>query len=365
LVTESVELATILFTDLVGSTRLATSVGPVRADQLREEHFELLRDAIASSGGREVKNTGDGLMVAFASASAAVECAVAMQQRFERRYRHAEQVLHIRIGLGAGESTVKDGDYFGMPTVEAARLCAQAPSDGILASALVQTLAGRCEGIEFNSAGAFELKGVEKPVEALSVSWAPLAEETGGASHWPLPAVLRSVPLLAYVGRVEERAALEEAVNLARAGRRQVVLLSGEPGIGKTRLSSYAAHDAHADGFAVVWGACTEELAVPYEPWIGACSQLIESAPDELIARHVKRHGGELVRLARNLAERSEELPAPQSSDPETERYLLFNAVAGLLGEVAEMVPLCVVLDDLHWADAQSLALLKHVLRAT
>jgi class 3 adenylate cyclase len=60
LVTESVELATVLFTDLVGSTRLATSVGPVRADQLREEHFELLRDAIASSGGREVKNTGDG-----------------------------------------------------------------------------------------------------------------------------------------------------------------------------------------------------------------------------------------------------------------------------------------------------------------
>ena len=62
---ESVELATTLLTDLVGSTRLTTSVGPVRADELREEHFGLLRDAIASSGGREVKNTGDGLMVAF------------------------------------------------------------------------------------------------------------------------------------------------------------------------------------------------------------------------------------------------------------------------------------------------------------
>ena len=58
-------------------------------------------------------------------------------------------------------------------------------------------------------------------------------------------------------------------------------------------------------------------------------------------------------------------MPEPQSSDPETERYLLFNAVAGLLGEVAETVPLCVVLDDLHWADAQSLALLKHLLRSS
>ncbi len=104
---------------------------------------------------------------------------------------------------------------------------------------------------------------------------------------------------------------------------------------------------------------------MPYEPWIGVCTQLVESAPDELITRHVKRHAGELVRVARNLVERSEELPAPQSSDPETERYLLFNAATGLLGEVAEAVPLCVVLDDLHWADAQSLALLKHLLRSS
>jgi class 3 adenylate cyclase len=366
LVAESVELATILLTDLVGSTRLATSVGPVRADQLREEHFELLRDAIASSGGREVKNTGDGLMVAFASASGAVECAAAMQQLFERRYRDAEQGLHVRIGVAGGESTVKHGDYFGMPSIEAARLCAQAPSDGILVSAWVRNLAARCEGVGFELAGELELKGFREPVEAFSVSWAPLAEEAGEPSgRWPLPALLRSVPPVKYVGRVEERGALEEAMKLARTRQRQVVLLSGEPGIGKTRLASYAAHEAHAEGFAVVWGACTEELAVPYEPWIGVCSQLVESAPVELLGLHVGRHKGELGRLARNLEARVSDLAEPQSSDPETERYLLFNAVAGLLGEVAGTVPLCVVLDDLHWADAQSLSLLKHLLRST
>jgi predicted ATPase len=152
-------------------------------------------------------------------------------------------------------------------------------------------------------------------------------------------------------------------VTLAREGARQVVLLSGEPGIGKTRLASYAAREAHSGGFAVAWGTCTEELAVPYEPWIGICSHLVEHAPQDLLERHVKRHAGELSRLARNLGGRIPDLPALQSSDPETERYLLFNAVAGLLAEAAEAVPLCVVLDDLHWADAQSLALLKHVLR--
>ncbi|HXW58884.1 MAG TPA: AAA family ATPase, partial [Solirubrobacteraceae bacterium] len=360
---ESIELATILLTDLVGSTRLATSVGPVRADQLREEHFGLLRDALASCSGKEVKNTGDGLMVAFPSASEAIECAVAMQQAFERRYRDAEQAMHIRIGLGAGESTVKDGDYFGMPSIEAARLCAQAPADGILISATVKLLAGRCEGIDFHSAGELELKGFEEPVQAFSVSWAPLAQETGASSRWPLPVVLRSVPPVSYVGRTEERAALEEAMALARSGQRQVVLLSGEPGIGKTRLASYAAHHAHAEGFAVCWGACSEELAAPYEPWIEVCSQLVEHAPRELLQRHMERHGGELSRLVRSLVVRIPELPAPQSSDPETERYLLFSAVAGLLGQIAEAVPLCVVLDDLHWADAQSLALLKHLLR--
>jgi hypothetical protein len=252
-----------------------------------------------------------------------------------------------------------------MPSIEAARLCAQAPSDGILISALGQTLAGRCEGVDFASAGELELKGIPGPVQAFSVSWAPLAEETGASSRWPLPALLRSVPVVSYVGRAEERAALQEALNLARSGQRQVVLLSGEPGIGKTRLASYAAHHAHSEGFAVLWGACSEELAVPYEPWIEVCTQLVEHTPEELLELHMKRHGGELSRLARNLRERVGDLPEPQSSDPETERYLLFNAVAGLLGEVAEAVPLCAVLDDLHWADAQSLALLKHLLRTS
>jgi class 3 adenylate cyclase/tetratricopeptide (TPR) repeat protein len=362
-VSESVELATILLTDLVGSTRLATSVGPVRADELREEHFGLLRDAVGASEGKEVKNTGDGLMFAFPSASAAVRCAVAMQQLFERRFRNTEQGLHIRIGLGAGESTVKAGDYFGLPSIEAARLCAQAPSDGILISGLAKTLAGRCEGTDFASAGELELKGFPEPVEAFSVSWAPLAEEAGGASRWPLPAVLRSVPPLSYVGRVEERAGIEEAMVLARDGARQVVLLSGEPGIGKTRLASFAAHRAHAEGFAVCWGACSEELAVPYEPWIEVCSQIVEHAPHELLDRHRTRHGGELSRLVRTLGERVEDLPAPQTSDPETERYLLFSAVTGLLEQVAQSLPVCVVLDDLHWADGQSVALLKHVVR--
>jgi class 3 adenylate cyclase len=364
-VSESIELATILVTDLVGSTRLETSVGPARADELRDEHFALLREAIGASGGHEVKDTGDGLQVAFRSASAAVRCAVSIQQLFERRYRRAEQKLHVRIGIGAGESTVQGGDYFGMPSIEAARLCDKAPADGILVSPTVRMLAARLDDIRFDSVGKLELKGFSEPIEAFAVPWTRLESEAAGVGGWPLPALLRTAPRAAFVGREAERAVMERLSSQARAGIRQVVLVSGEPGIGKSRLASFSAHGAHGEGFAVLWGACSEELAVPYEPWISVCSQLVEHAPSEPLGRHVARHGGELGRLTRELSRRLPEVPEPESSDPETERFLLFSAVTGALVELAASVPVCVVLDDLHWADGASVALLKHVVSST
>jgi predicted ATPase/class 3 adenylate cyclase len=358
---ESIELATILVTDLVGSTRLEMSVGPVRADALRDQHFEVLREAIRAWGGHEFRSTGDGMIVAFRSASAAVECAVSMQQLIERRYRRAEPKLQVRIGLGAGESTVQNGEYFGMPSIEAARLCDKAPVEGILASPTVRMLASRLERIRFDSVGALELKGFSQPVEAFAVPWTRLADETAGVGGWPLPALLRSPPRAAFVGRDMERSLMERSRSAARGGVQQVVLISGEPGIGKSRLASLSAHGAHGEGFAVLWGACSEELAVPYEPWIAVCSQVVEHAPAEFLERHVAQHGGALARLARDLPRRLPSAPDPESSDPETERFLLFSAVSGALVELAASTPVCLVLDDLHWADAQSVALLKHV----
>ena len=200
-------------------------------------------------------------------------------------------------------------------------------------------------------------------MEAFSVAWEPLDPERAGAEvgRWPLPEALRGVPRVAYVGREVERGLLELARSEARSGARRVVLLSGEPGIGKTRLASYAALGANADGFAVCWGACSEDLAAPYEPWIAVCSQLVEHASEAVLAGYVQRFGGEVGRLARNLPQRVPDAPGPQSSDPETERFLLFQAVVELLRVVAGSVALCVVLDDFHWADAQSVALLKHL----
>ena len=76
---------TVLFTDLVGSTALLSRVGEERSEELRREHFALLREAVGKSGGTEVKNLGDGLMIVVPSAGDGVACAVAIQQAFEEQ----------------------------------------------------------------------------------------------------------------------------------------------------------------------------------------------------------------------------------------------------------------------------------------
>jgi adenylate cyclase len=129
----------VVFTDLVGSTALLSRVGEARADELRREHFGLLREAIAEHDGREVKNLGDGLMVVFDAVTAALDATVAMQQAIAGR--RAGEPMAIRVGVSFGECDLEDGDYFGLPVVEAARLCAKADSGEILATEFVRTLA--------------------------------------------------------------------------------------------------------------------------------------------------------------------------------------------------------------------------------
>ena len=120
-------LVSILFTDLVGSTELAADVGDVVADELRRSHFVDLREAIAATGGTEVKTIGDAIMVSYRGAADALAGAVAMQRAVERRNRQLDgRRLTMRVGVSAGDATFEDGDWFGTPVVEAARLCGEA-----------------------------------------------------------------------------------------------------------------------------------------------------------------------------------------------------------------------------------------------
>jgi len=343
-------------TDLVGSTALADRVGPDAAEGLRTEHFGLLRGALERSGGREVKNLGDGLMVVFSSASQALTCAAQMQQAVEARNRRAQEQLGVRIGVSVGDTTVEDGDYFGEPVVESARLCAHAAGGQIVVNALVRQLAGSRDGHGFRSLGGLELKGISEPVPAFELEWKPAA---GG--RVALPERLRELPATGYVGRAAERERLAELWGQAREGSLRLALIGGEAGVGKTRLSTYLALQAHGDGATVLYGRCDEDLGVPYQPWVQALRHFVAEAPQSVLGAHVERYGGELARLAPTLGERVSDLPAPRQSDPETERYLMYAAVSGLLERAGDEEPLLLILDDLQWADAPTLSLLRHI----
>ncbi len=158
---------TILFTDLVGSTSLFDRQGDDAADAVRREHFAQLRTALAAHDGREVKTTGDGLMVAFSSAVAAVRCAVDMQ----RATAAATPELGLRIGLDAGEPLAQDGDLYGTPVNVASRLADAAEPGQILASDVVRQVAGNRVAELMQAAGPLRLRGLADRVMTADVRW--------------------------------------------------------------------------------------------------------------------------------------------------------------------------------------------------
>ncbi len=349
----------VLFTDLVGSTETLARLGELGAEQLREAHFGLVREAIAAHAGTEVKNLGDGFMVAFAAASDAVAGGVAAQQAVERHNRRGGEALELRAGVAVGEATFEDGDYFGTPVIEASRLCSAAGGGCILVTDLTRMLAGGRGGHEFLPRGPMQLKGLPEPVPVHEVRWEPVA---GG--DFPLPARLVVDRSLAFVGRTAEREVLAQAWKRAREGSPGVVLLAGEPGIGKTRLATEAAVAAHEQGGIVLLGTCDEDLAVPYQPFVEAARHLLVILPEEDLAATLGPQARELARLIPELSVRIPGLAASQGGDPDTERYVLFSAVATLLAAASRRAPLLLLVDDLHWATKPTLLMLRHLVRS-
>lgn len=163
---------TMLFTDLVASTESAARLGRTAADELLRLHFAALRDSLAVHRGVEVKTLGDGVMAVFESVSDGLACAVTMQRAIARHNRlDPDRALAMRVGVSAGETTCEDGDYFGLPVVEASRLCAAAGGGGIYVADVVRILAGGGGIHRLGRLAALELKGLPVPVVAWALDW--------------------------------------------------------------------------------------------------------------------------------------------------------------------------------------------------
>jgi KaiC/GvpD/RAD55 family RecA-like ATPase len=257
--------------------------------------------------------------------------------------------------------TTEGDDYFGDAVVEAARLCAAATGGQILVAAVTRASAGRRSAHTFVRLGGLDLKGLPEPLETYEVAWEPAVREAA-AGHVPLPARLAHRPPVGVVGRDTDLEVLGAAAKRVAAGQgREILLVTGEPGQGKTTLVAEAARAAHDDGMVVLLGRCDESVGAPYAPFAEALGHYVAHADEELLRRYVDTHGAELSRLVPALNHRVGSLPLAAATDPDTERYVLFAAVVALLDAASAERGMMLLLDDLHWADKPTLQLLRHV----
>jgi class 3 adenylate cyclase len=173
-VPQSGSLVTVLFTDIHESTRLTQRVGDVVAQDFVRTHNTVVREALGSHAGREIKHTGDGIMAAFGSATAALECSIAIQSALGRHNDSSAQPVRVRIGLNAGEPLAEDDDLFGTAVQLAARVCAYADPDQILVSDVVRQLVAGKEFL-FADMGAVPLRGFDEPARLFEVRWREVA----------------------------------------------------------------------------------------------------------------------------------------------------------------------------------------------
>ena len=167
-----------------------------------------------------------------------------------------------------------------------------------------------------------------------------------------------------FVGRSREMDLLRAALAEAKDGRGQVALLSGEPGIGKTRTAQELARYAETQGFRLLWGWCYDgEGAPPYWPWAGLFRTYVQQTEPDLLRGQIGPGIADIAGLVPEVGDKLGDVPEPTQVDPEQSRFRLFEAVSSFLKRAAADEPLLLVLDDIHWADEPSLLLLRFIAR--
>ncbi len=349
-------VVTILVTDQVGSTESRDHLGDDAADRALRVHTLLLREAVAAAHGEEVKHLGDGIMASFGSPSAAIGCAVAIQQAVHRQNRRSgEAPTEVRVGLDVGEASTEDGDWFGTAVVVATRLCQLAGAGQILASELLRRLVGSRGGFDFGPVVARQLKGMSEPVPACEVRWALPA-----ATAIAMPPELAASGPATFIGRTPELERLTALWNQARLGRPGLAVLTGEPGIGKTRLGQELAAAVAAEGATVLIGRCEEDSLSSYQPLVEPLRYYVLSCPADHLAADLAAIAPELASLVPEILGRVAAVALPAGP---VDRYRVFAAAATVVRAAAGRAPVLLLLDDLQWAEKPALMLLRHLVR--
>jgi class 3 adenylate cyclase len=219
---------------------------------------------------------------------------------------------------------------------------------------------------------ALVLELLEKSPEDRPASAEAVKERIGAIRQLPPPSLTPSTPAAQpgrfvrseFVGRSLELDRLQRAVDAALGGHGSLVMLAGEPGIGKTRLAERACEYAGLRGAQTLLGHCHEtEAGIPYLPFVEAIRQYVAERPDEALREELGSAGPDVAKIVSEVTQRLPDVKPGPRGDPEEDRYRLFDGVASFLVNASQASPLVLVLDDLHWADRPTLLLLEHLAR--
>lgn len=338
---------------MLGTTSVTRTILAARAPTGHELPVGRSRDrAVVATHHGDLLPTADGMLDAvFPNAGDAVRAAV------ELRDRHSvDGDDGLRVGVAVGDVHREGDDWVGPPVTVADHLRNLAVPGEILTTTGVALVAGDGLDAPLIGVGTVEIDGRDVGVLRLG-STAPARS----AARFRFPSTLSVRSGRPFVARREQIAALAEAWDAAQRGEAALVMVGGEAGAGKTRLAAEFCAARADEGALVVAGVCDSNLALPYQPWMMVVEQLVEQLPDDVLGALADEltHLSVLVpSLERYALDRR-----PQTADPETARHRLFRGVRLLLAAGSRLAPTLVVLDDLHWAGQQTLAVLQYLAR--
>jgi len=163
-----------------------------------------------------------------------------------------------------------------------------------------------------------------------------------------------------FVGREKEMDELRAGLEDSLSGRGRLMMLVGEPGIGKTRTSEEFATYARLRNVQVLWGRCYEGEGAPaYWPWVQIIRSYVHDKEPKELMSEMGPGAADIAEVVSEVKERLPGLPAPPTLEPEQARFRLFDSITTFLKNASKDKPLMVVLDDMHWADKPSLLLLQ------